>query len=143
MPKIRLGFTLIELMITIGIIAVLTSSVFVINITGNLQKGRDGRRQADLEIERSALERYRSDYGYYPTGDNLLVTGGYVTVLPTDPTQGRLYPYSPSPAGCTNVGANRCLTYSLCAGLEKVVTAQAGCGSCGSGVTCSYKTTNP
>lgn len=68
----RKGFTLIELMIVIAIIAVL--SIIVVTIFNGLQKGaRDARRMADIRAIRNALEIYYQKNGKYPyvdTGDS-------------------------------------------------------------------------
>lgn len=135
----RQGFTLIEMMITLALIAVLSSGTLLISVTTNLKRGRDGTRKAHLEATRSALEIYKSDNGSYPTGTAALVPGYMASAL-TDPSAGRSYGYSPAPAGCNGV-ATKCTSYTLCAALEQVSTVQAGCASCGS--ACTYKTTNP
>ena len=125
----RPAFTLIELLITIVIIAIL-SGIGLASFAGAQKTSRDGKRKADLETIRSALEIYRSDIGAYPGGTGSL-SPDYITTVPTDPTAGYLYAY-------TLTGT----TYTLCAALERTTAAVAGCGSCGSG-TCSYKVTNP
>ncbi|MDP3983307.1 MAG: prepilin-type N-terminal cleavage/methylation domain-containing protein [bacterium] len=59
------GFTLIELMVVISIIAIL-SSVGLATYTSYGKKAKDSRRMVDLEVIRQALELYRSDNGVYP-----------------------------------------------------------------------------
>ena len=59
------GFTLIELMVVISIIAILSSIGFA-TYSGLNKKTRDSRRMVDLEVIRQALELYRSDNGTYP-----------------------------------------------------------------------------
>jgi len=63
--KSVLGFTLIELMITITILAVLALAAFVSFSKANM-RARDGKRKADLEQVRGALELYRTSIGSYP-----------------------------------------------------------------------------
>ena len=62
------GFTLIELLVTIAIISVLTGFVMS-NLMGGRIRARDGQRKADLRQIQSALEMYRSDFGYYPNSN--------------------------------------------------------------------------
>ena len=122
------GFTLVELLIVISVIGLLSSMTVFTNISKNLQRSRDGRRQTDIEAIRSALEIYRSDKSSYPTSTNGL--SGYITTVPTDPSTKAAYVYTVSPAGCDGV-ATKCTTYTLCANLELVKGA------------CSYRATNP
>lgn len=135
-----LGFTLVELLVTLSIMTVIMG-VALVAFSSTRATGRDGRRRADIEALRSALEIYRNDNGYYPlTLAGLTPT--YISTTPADPASpSRNYAYAPSPAGCSNSGANRCVGYSLCAALEIGGSAVTGCGSCA--VACNYKTTNP
>lgn len=107
-----------ELIIVMSIIAIFGGMVMATSVTGNLQKGRDGRRQTDLEAIRSALEIYRSDKGTYPaTGSLNLLTPDYMSAVlkdPQDPT--RTYTYT---SGGT--------TYQLCADLERVAGVNDYC----------------
>ena len=89
------GFTLIELIVTVTIIAVLTV-VGVVSYSGTSKKARDNRRMADLEKIRIALELYRQNVGTsYPAGLSSLVSG-YIQVLPTDPKTKANYSYTHS-----------------------------------------------
>lgn len=66
MPKISRGFTLIELMVVISIIAVL--SVIGITVYSGVQKStRDAKRRADLHAIQLALEQYKLVNGNYPS----------------------------------------------------------------------------
>jgi prepilin-type N-terminal cleavage/methylation domain-containing protein len=60
------GFTLIELMAVIAVVAILTG--MTIGTLRYVQEKADrSRAEADLELVRNALEEYRSQYGDYPT----------------------------------------------------------------------------
>ena len=89
------GFTLMEILIAIAIIAILTAIGIV--SYGSINRGaRNAKRKSDIGQIQSALELYRSDFGYYPAinvsnlddATNLennadFIT--YLTVVPTDP----------------------------------------------------------
>jgi len=83
------GFTLIEMLVVISIIAVL-AGVGLATFTNAQKKSRDARRMADLEAVRSALEIYRADNpsSGYPdtdyTGLGAILTN-YIVPLPSDP----------------------------------------------------------
>lgn len=127
------GFTLIEILTTMTIIAVL-AGLALVSLQGARKSARDGKRKADLEQIRSALEMCRADAGGYPVGSlssgSEIVCGGktYMTI-PADSLSDRIYSYT----GATN-------TYELCAALEAGGSDSCG-GSCG--VICNFKVINP
>lgn len=130
------GFTLIELLVVMTIIAVL-AGLALVSYQGARKTARDGKRKADLETIRSALEMCYSDDNEYP--DSIVgsvtcnISGNtYLEVVPSDPISGRLYGY------------NRIsdVSYTLCAALETVSGSESNCASCGT-ATCNYKVTNP
>lgn len=132
----KLGFTLIELLVVITIIGILMG-LLLVAFQGTRKSARDGKRKADLEQIRSALEMCRSDKGSYAVGSSLPSGGGidcsnYLPSVPTDPLSPTYsYPY---------IGAAN--TYTLCAYLETGSGTVTGCGSCGAS-TCNWKVTNP
>lgn len=99
------GFTIIELIVVMGVISVLaTVLITIINPIAQFAKSRDGKRKADLEQMRAALEEYRADQGSYftPPGSqaylvacgNSFSTGSttYIQNMPCDPLgSGQLY----------------------------------------------------
>lgn len=121
------GFSLLELLVVIGIIAIL-GGISAPRFIQAQAKSRDARRQADLEAVRSALELYRSDnatIGYpNPSGgsagsryDNLCTGSScgsgellynYLEAMPQDPRENATYFYM-----YTRVGSGR--SYTLCA----------------------------
>ncbi|HLW23598.1 MAG TPA: type II secretion system major pseudopilin GspG [Steroidobacteraceae bacterium] len=106
MRKQQSGFTLIEIMVVVVILAVLGALV-VPKIIENVDKARVTRAQSDIRGIETALDLYRLDNFKYPTteqGLQALVTqpndptitnwraGGYLPSLPKDPW-GNTYQY--------------------------------------------------
>lgn len=118
------GFTLVELLIVIVVLALLTV-VSGTAYTATMKTARDGRRKIDLESIRSALEVYRSDHSTYPDTEDgssslasFLETGSkkYIS-MPKDPKTKTDYFYSP--ASCETIGtAIVCNSYILAVALE-------------------------
>ncbi|MDR0462884.1 MAG: prepilin-type N-terminal cleavage/methylation domain-containing protein [Pseudomonadales bacterium] len=71
------GFTLIELMVVIGIIAIL-ALLGVTSFQQATRRARDATRKSDLGSIRQALVLYRSDNGIYPSS---LDNGEQVTMI--------------------------------------------------------------
>jgi general secretion pathway protein G len=98
------GFTLVEMMVTLFILALLTTIV-AINVLPNQDKAMVQKAKADIAVLGQAMETYRLDNLTYPdasTGLQALVspptTGGarsegYIKKLPNDPWN-RPYQYS-------------------------------------------------
>lgn len=129
----RKGFTLIEILVVLSLIGILVG-LSLVAFQGSRASARDGRRKADLEQIRSALEIYRSDNDTYPLDLSPLVTDGYIPELPTDPA---------SPTYSYDYDNATASTYDLCAYLETesgdTCAALSGCGGPG----CNYGLTNP
>jgi prepilin-type N-terminal cleavage/methylation domain-containing protein len=64
--KLR-GFTLIEVLVVIGIIGILSAGVLA-NLGQGSAQARDAERKADLRVLQSALELYNLKNGRYPEG---------------------------------------------------------------------------
>lgn len=118
------GFTLVELLVTISILAVLMTLALI--SYQNIQKNaRDARRKSDIVSIQSALEQYHSDQGYYPASlpvgslQNPGLTKKYMAVIPTEAQTGAAYSYNAQPGGCDNAAvATFCTNYCLYANLE-------------------------
>ncbi len=91
--KKQFGFTLIELMVSIAIVAIV-SAVFVVVLSTDLKSGRVSKRAQDLRAIQSALEVYKSATGSYPAVANFTCVGAalsatlvpaYMPVVPADP----------------------------------------------------------
>lgn len=102
----RKGFTLIEILIVVAIIAIL-ASVVLVGLGPTQQAGRDARRLSDLHEVQNGLELYYNKCGFYPgsaaagacTSANNPATLGYndmaaaltgsglqISSVPSDPT---------------------------------------------------------
>ncbi len=78
------GFTLLELLVVIGIIGLL-ASIIVVNLTGARKRARDTKRIADVRQLQTANEDYYGKNGKYPTTIGDLVTGTQIPKWPLDP----------------------------------------------------------
>lgn len=112
------GFTLIELLVVIAIIGIL-SSVVLASLNSARKKGRDARRIADVKQIQLALELYYDANGAYPAtlSTSTLVTPGYISSLPADPSNSQVYAYQPYGA---TASAATCSSYHLGSDLESV-----------------------
>ena len=121
------GFTLLELLVVIGIIGILVALASV-SYAATQVSARDSRRKQDLVAMQSALEQYYSANGYvYPT--TCSDAKSYLkSNWPDDPinatVNGISYTYVYSPA-CSAT------SYCICAVMEKS-------GSGNSGAACSF-----
>jgi type II secretion system protein G len=107
MPKhFERGFTIIELIVVIAIISLLASIVLT-NVNGYMAKARDAKRMSDIDQISKALYMYYaqnsnmpanptpgtegcSNYNYaaYQTVMQLLISGGFLSQIPTPPSGG-------------------------------------------------------
>ncbi len=147
------GFTLIELLVVMAIISILAVAGFA-SYDGVKMSARDGRRKADLETIRGALEQYFADAKTYPAsssitcGNTLTYTPPsstpitYINKIPCDPSQGSGYTYEYRYDPITKM-------YVIGARLERETpiscagTALDGIDCAETGVSCNYCVTNP
>lgn len=61
------GFTLVELMVVIGIIGILSSIVYA-NLSSSKSVARDSLRKTDLKNMELAVKLYKAQTGHYPIG---------------------------------------------------------------------------
>ncbi len=71
LKKRQSGFTIVELLIVIVVIAILATLV-IVTFTGIQQKARDSQRQTDINAVDSQLEAFYAQNGYYPTYTDLI-----------------------------------------------------------------------
>jgi prepilin-type N-terminal cleavage/methylation domain-containing protein len=89
------GFTIIEITVAIGVIAILSTAVYA-GAGVIREKARDAQRKSDLEQIQLALRLYKEDFGTYPvinTGEKIGDGSGaldaslasYLPSVPQDP----------------------------------------------------------
>jgi len=98
------GFTLMEILVAIAIIAILTA-IGIVSYTSINRNARNAKRTSDIEQVRSALELYRAEIGHYPGStydavfvSDLLANDGdlqtYLSSVPEDPKGSTYQQYS-------------------------------------------------
>jgi prepilin-type N-terminal cleavage/methylation domain-containing protein len=117
------GFTLLELLVVIGIIALLVG-IATVSYGAAQKRTRDARRKADLNAMKDALEQYYSATSFvYPTGDCKVAKTYLKTDWPVDPVSDATYTYS----GTTGCAA---ASYCICARLETASGGNASAANC-------------
>jgi prepilin-type N-terminal cleavage/methylation domain-containing protein len=161
------GFTLVELIVAIGILGILAiTAIAAINPFAQFQKADDIRRKSDLAQIQRALESYYQDNKAYPAScsnslfqiqgsDGICINWGnswqpYMNLVPKDPMTGVKYAYIPS---------SNLQSYFLYASLERASDDQKACAAgnwctsisvdnqnqnpCGVGKKCNYGVSSP
>ncbi len=125
------GFTLIELLVVIAIIGIL-SSVVLASLNSARKKGRDAARVGNLRTLQLALELYYDKNNGYPQVTDLdsstLVSDGFLSVIPHDPSDQRDYSYA-----YTTNGADYHLGTSLEDSGSSAKNSDADCTSAAAG----------
>jgi type IV pilus assembly protein PilE len=118
------SFTLLEMLIVLGIIAVILS-VLSVSFAATQKKSRDAKRKGDLKAIQNGLEQYYSSCSYtYPTGSldvgtpvGCNITPAAIPVVPVDPKTGVGYIYTPSGSSsftlCTTLESETPSSYCL------------------------------
>jgi prepilin-type N-terminal cleavage/methylation domain-containing protein len=97
--KKNFGFTLVELLVVMGMIGLL-ASIMLVGLNSSKEKARDSVRMDDLKSLSKAAELYFVKYGDFPVDIYRDETGedvkDYFTdgVIPTDPKTGDPYEYA-------------------------------------------------
>jgi general secretion pathway protein G len=83
MKRIR-GFTLVELMVVLTVIALLLS-VVVPDYVGRIRRAEEAVLKENLVVMRDALDKHYADAGKYPGSLQDLVSKRYLRTIPNDP----------------------------------------------------------
>ena len=78
------GFTLIEVLVVMAIIAILVS-IAAPRYFNSVQKSKEAVLKQDLSTMRDAIDKYYSDNDKYPSELDDLVTKKYLRKIPIDP----------------------------------------------------------
>ena len=78
------GFTLVELMVVLTVIALLLSIV-VPDYVGRVRRAEEAVLQENLAVMRDALDKHYADAGRYPSSLDELVSKRYLRAIPRDP----------------------------------------------------------
>ena len=83
-----IGFTLIELIVVMAIVALL-ASIVAPRYFRSVDNARDASLKTSLNVMRDAIDKFAGDRGFYPTSLDELVEKGYIRQVPEDPVTSR------------------------------------------------------
>jgi general secretion pathway protein G len=87
-PSREVGFTLLELLIVMVIIATL-AAIAIPMYMRNVQAAKEAVLREDLRVMRTAINSFTVDKEKAPQSLDDLVSGGYLKAIPKDPITGR------------------------------------------------------
>lgn len=88
MPLRRRGFTLIELIVVMAIVALLVS-IAAPRYFASVERARENSLRSSLAVMRHAIDQFAADRGRYPLTIDELVEQRYLRAVPEDPLTGR------------------------------------------------------
>lgn len=83
-----LGFTLVELLVVLSIIALLLTLAAPRYFT-NIDRAKDATLKQDLNTIRESIDKFYADRGEYPSSLDELVEQKYIRKIPVDPITGK------------------------------------------------------
>lgn len=101
----RTGFTLIELMVVLAIIAMLAAIVSP-RYFRSIDRARETSLRTSLRVMREAIDKFAGDMDRYPDSLDELVQKHYVKEIPTDPVTGRSDTWIVTPPPADSVSAD-------------------------------------
>jgi len=90
------GFTMVELMVVLTVIALLLS-VVVPDYLGRMKHAEEAVLKENLVVMRDALDKHYADAGKYPTSLEELVAKRYLRSIPKDPFTQSTSTWTPVP----------------------------------------------
>jgi general secretion pathway protein G len=78
------GFTLVELLIVMSLIALL-AAMAVVQYKNSIRRSEEAVLKTNLFRLRDAIDQYYADKGQYPSTLDALVSDGYIRKVPDDP----------------------------------------------------------
>ena len=130
------GFTILELLVVVAIIAMLFTAISVV-LTGVKERSRDAKRMTNMHEIQKALNLYYTEFGRFPitlttidiTGNDAfsveLENSGLITEVPTDP----LYPSTVYRYGYISTAGGTDFTLSFCLETDTIQGYVQGCGN--------------
>jgi general secretion pathway protein G len=82
------GFTLIELIVVMAIVALLVS-IAAPRYLHSIDRARESSLRSSLQVMRQAIDQFAADQGRYPDSLQELVDRRYLRQLPDDPLTGQ------------------------------------------------------
>lgn len=82
------GFTLIELIVVLAIVALL-ASIVTPRYTRSVERAREATLKTSLNVMRDAIDKFAGDRGRYPASLKEMIDAGYIRAVPEDPVTGR------------------------------------------------------
>jgi general secretion pathway protein G len=82
------GFTLIELIVVMAIVALLVS-IAAPRYFQSVERARENTLRTSLNVMRDAIDQYAADKGRYPDSLDELAAARYLRQVPEDPLTGR------------------------------------------------------
>lgn len=144
--KTKRGFTLLEVLVSATIIAVLTA-IGIVSYSSVNKRSRDVKRKSDIEQIRSALEMYRADTGAYPAlgsgswvnaaGLSTSLVSTYMPAVPAEPDSTKYYYYR----AIATSGVYS--SYCVCGNLETITSGSQTTCTVALQTNCDYGLKSP